>query len=64
MASDVAERGSGSGGWRPRPFGLLMIAVADFCAAVGIGNVFFGQSAAGWFVAAAVVLLVGISTMD
>jgi hypothetical protein len=51
-------------GWRPRPFALLLIAAADFCAAVGVGDLFLGQPAAGWLLAAAVLLLAGVSASD
>ena len=51
-------------GWRPRPFALLLIGLADFVGAVGLGNLFFGQSAAGWLLGAAALLLAGIAASD
>lgn len=51
-------------GWRPRPLGLLLIGGADFCGAVGLGNMFFGQASALWLLIAAVLLLFGIAALD
>jgi hypothetical protein len=41
---------------------MLLIGAADFCAAVGVGTLVLGAGPAKWFVAAAVLLLAGIST--
>jgi hypothetical protein len=61
MASQAVRTESETRRWRPRPFGLLLAAAADFCGAVGVGNLVLGESAVGWLFAAALLLLAGIS---
>jgi hypothetical protein len=64
----MAAHATGSDGrqpsWRPRPLGLFLIGAADFCGAVGLGNLLLGQAATVWLIAAAALLLAGISASD
>ena len=64
MATHVTDRESAARRPRPRPFALLLVAVADFCGAVGAGDLLLGQPAAAWLFAAAVLLLAGIAASD
>ena len=61
----MATHATGSEGrqpsWRPRPLSLLLIGLADFCGAVGLGNLLLGQAATVWLLGAAALLLAGIS---
>jgi hypothetical protein len=43
--------------YRVRPLALLFFGAADFCAAVGFGDVLLGQAAALWLLGAASLLL-------
>jgi hypothetical protein len=64
VAAHATDSRTDHASWRPRPFGLLLIGLADFVGAVGLGNLFFGQSAALWLVGAAALLLAGIAASD
>jgi hypothetical protein len=66
MATELTGRGHDDAQtrWRLGPGGILLIGLADFCAAVGAGNVLLHQAAAVWFFTAAVLLLVGIASGD
>jgi hypothetical protein len=61
MAVHATEARSEHTDWRPRPLAILLIALADFVGAVGLGNLLLGESAAGWLAGSAALLLTGIA---
>ena len=62
MATHASDPGRARAGWRPSAAGVLLIAAADFCGAVGLANLFLDQPAAVWLLIAAALLAGGIST--
>lgn len=61
MAVDAAEDDEQQG-FRPSVFGWLLIALADFAGAVGLGSLVLGDGGTAWLVGAAALLIAGLST--
>jgi hypothetical protein len=56
----LREESAGSRGWHPTGLSLLLIGLAIFCGAVGVGDILLGERALRWLLAGAFLLLLGV----
>ncbi len=65
MATELTgrTRGGAATHGRLRPGDVILLGLAEFCAAVGVGSLLLGQAAAVWFLAAAALVLVELASL-